>query len=182
MTPVFKGHWREETCHYLSLFRGQKLNIAKKENNVDHFKGKLCKFVTMATHVDVLANLMAQWWPNSIPVYIHGAVSEKWVLNIYWDGQYDQGPFYLYRLTLIPSWIRNHIPVKCEKELPILHWMEKLFSLTSYDRCDHLSMLGLKLKGVIKAVPSKFHKYIMLGHCYKNTNNFWGYRNIMRHL
>ena len=60
--------------------------------------------------------------------------------------------------------------------------MEKLFSLTSYDECDYLSTLGLKLKSVIKSGPREVCKYIMLGHCYKNDNTVWGYRTIMRHL
>ena len=68
-----------------------------------------------------------------------------------------------FKIPAFPAWKRNHIPNKLWEEITYpssnfngwsaedLEWISKFILL--YDRCNYLSMLGLKLIHVDKMVP-----------------------------
>ena len=69
------------------------------------------------------------------------------------------GPFYLHSLTLIPTWINNHMPRKVgdgiTHPIPNFHCLSFGINkeLHSYNGCNCLSMMGLKLNHVSKRGP-----------------------------
>ena len=92
---------------------------------------------------EIIINRLKEWWPNT------------------W------GPFHLYGLTLIPSWIGNYIHYIVWSEITYpfpncnggtVEVWEWINDFNPYFTCDYLSMLGLKLIHVSKEVPASLIK------------------------
>ena len=71
--------------------------------------------------------------------------------NLCWS----PGAFYYKKLTLIPTWISNHIPSKVWNEITCtVEVWEWISNFTLYNWCSYLSMWELKLNHVSKRPPA----------------------------